>query len=210
MTGAIYYARANRWLTVMVLVVATGVAVYLFGYVNCTLNPLTHVDTTMASLLPLAPAIAIQTTLATGRLQADDSAARIMSRWRVAHVLILSSMCVIALVLAAIPLTTAQSMAPAAGIKQGAVTLARNTMAFTGAALAGSSVVAPRLAWVVPVTWVLVPPLLLTRSDSAEILLLPLQPDAAFDAFVAALILFCVGTVVATRQRVVRRWHRSD
>jgi hypothetical protein len=188
---------------VIVISAVAAVMIVLCGPMNYSLNPVYGFLVKVAVQVPLLPAIAIQASLASPVGQQEISGSRDLGTWRLAHVVVLTAIAACFLGLAGMPLAADV----VAHSTQGSISVIRNLLALTGAGLIGSVVLGPRLAWLFPVTWLIVPFLFIPRptADLTGVLTLVGQDDAAFVPFVAACSVWVIGTALASRNSRILR-----
>jgi hypothetical protein len=201
--GARLYIRTRRWVMVIAISALAAAMIMLCGPMNYSLNPAYGYLVKVAVQIPVLPAIAIQASLASPVGQQELSGSRDLSNWRLVHMVFLTAIAALFLGLAIAPLATNVE----AHSTQGVVAIVRNLLALTGAGLIGSAIFGPRLAWLVPVTWLIVPFLFVPRptADLTGVLTLIGQDDIAFVPFVAACAVWAVGVALASKNFSIHR-----
>ncbi|NEM92151.1 hypothetical protein [Galbitalea soli] len=207
MIGIRLFARTRRWLANVVIALATGILMLACGPLGYGVNPRGGYLVELTAQLPLLPAIAIAASSAASARVQERLAVRNLVAWRLAHVAVLS---VIAAVIAGgttLLLPAPAGLPPHSYAGLGSLALMRNVFALTGAALGGSFVFGPRLGWIVPMGWAILPFLAFTEltDDAPGLATLVLQPDDAFAPMIFALLVWGIGaTVAATDPRGAR------
>lgn len=200
MTGIMLFGRLRRWRTNAIVAVGSAVAILLAGPIQYSLNPTDGYLIAVIAQIPLVSAVLLQSSAISSRQVQEQQAARSLRRLRALNYIGLSA--VGAVVLA----TAASFLVNPAGADQGsslgAVAVARNFLAFTGAGFIGASILGPTLGWTVPTAWAILPYVLLTQvAQKHEVLTLVTQPDNSFTAFAAGAIVWAIGFFLATASR---------
>lgn len=185
------YATSRRWLTVTLICIVAACLVWAVGGTTYTLLPRSEFPLAIAGQIPAIAAIAVQVTSSSVLEQQETTAARSMRLWRLAHVVVLTTVAAAGFIVA--------SSFVHADFDTG-LALVRNTLAFTGAALIGAALIGPWFAWTVPVAWMILPYLIVARpsEDPVGILTLISQNGDQFIAFVTAVAVWLLGTSLAT------------
>jgi len=197
MTGIRLFARSRRWNTVIVISAMSAALIVLCGPLNYALNPRGGYLIAVAAQIPVLTAIAIQASLASPLPRQDALSYRSLNPYRLTHVVALTAVAAVAIAIAAVPLSAVD---PGANTHQGALALIRNLLALTGAALIGAALLGPRLGWLLPVSWLILPFLVLPgpNADPTGLLTLAIQGDDAVLPNAFACLVWTIGTTVAT------------
>jgi hypothetical protein len=194
-SGISLFARARRWRTNLGVAAGVGVLIVLAGPVYYSLNPDRGPLVAIIAQLPLVSAVTLQATSVSPMAAQERLAGRSMRGHRVLHHIAVT-------VLVALILGIAASLSGAdsrpGGEPVGAVTVVRDLLAFTGAAMVGGAVLGAPLGWVLPSAWAILP-LLLHTSTTAEdgLASLVVQPEDSFPALATAVVVWSAGLVVA-------------
>lgn len=197
MIGARLFVRSRRWVAVSATTLVVAGLIVACSPLNYALNPRSGYLIAVAAQMPVIPAVAIQSALASPLPRQDELARRDLTLWRLSHVLVLTAFAAVAIAVAAVPFAAANVDAYA---HQGATALVRNLLALTGAAFIGAAMFGSRFGWVLPMSWLILPFLFLPTplADTSGVLALVVQADDAAAPMAVACATMVVGTVLAT------------
>lgn len=209
MNGALLFAQTRRWPLCLALIAVTGALVIACGPLSYTLNPTGGYRVAAASQVPLLAALTIQGALAPALPRQEHVAARPLWPWRLLHILLLTTLAAIAVAIGALFLQPPEDVLVNALNPLGPAALARDLLAFTGAALISSAIAGPRLGWILPLAWAILPAIVATSpgTDPTGLLTLATQPDNAPLPLAAALTLWILGTTLAISGVIGHRSH---
>jgi hypothetical protein len=194
-SGIGLFARARRWRTNLGVAAGVGVLIVLAGPVFYSLNPDRGPLVAIIAQLPLVSAVTLQATSVSPMATQERHAGRSMRGHRLLHHLAITVLVALILGVAA---SLSESHGRPGGEPVGAVTVVRDLLAFTGAAMVGGAVLGAPLGWVLPSAWAVLPLLLRTSTTAQDpVASLVVQPEDSFPALATAVVVWSAGLVVA-------------